>query len=233
MGSKLYIINLSGEKGSKRRVEVDPDLDFGGGRVERLDLSQLPEDKEPIVLYIVGHALPDEIFVNGVRVSEVELVKRITDARKNNSTLIIWDLCHARSFERNSSRGWGGSSHVLIFACQSYEEAWHSGPSTPLPRQTLFSIALKEAKNGASNDGGFRHWSALEEQLRGLLEPLQRPSIRFRKGSAPNVFGLGSKPAISKRPPSGRTPSHVAALRPRASIADVETPTARAAGRRR
>jgi hypothetical protein len=166
-------------------------LSFGGTTVRIEHPRDIPVDDGPLVLYIVGHARPDVLLVprgdgaTGI-LTEKELVETVLKRRRNNPTLIIWDLCYARSFETQRRASWAGKPYVHIFSCESFEESWHTGEKgwegAP-PRCTLFSLALEKAlADGAAT------WGELRDRVQILLGHVQHPRVLLPLG--PADFGL-------------------------------------------
>lgn len=201
MTARLYVLNLSD---SKKPLHTVPDLTFGGETKEITDPNQIPDDKEPLILYILAHAVPDALvspalqqFLTRMRkfTGSSELIPEdvfaafVKQRRGTNKTVIIWDLCFARSFEEIRA-GWVGMPYVHIFSCAAYEQGWHTGAATTPPRQTLFSMALKKAI-----ELGFKTWRDLESQLTEHLADVQQPSIPVHP--SPAEFGLAPPPALT------------------------------------
>jgi len=133
-----HLLNLS--TGAKN-LNVHPCL----GQPEAItDLANIPQKdrKEPLILYILGHAAPDELFVGDRKVEDTEIMNSIEKARTDAKTLLIWDVCFAKSFLNTSRQQPWPSNYVHMFACQRYERSWHQGGKR---NETTFSAVLCEA----------------------------------------------------------------------------------------
>jgi hypothetical protein len=198
----LCVLNLTK---APKRLNVDHLL-FADDTMRTDSPDKIPKSPEPLVLYIVGHAVPDTLLVpDGRPLREDVLVGKIKKRRGNNPTLIVWDLCFARSFEKIKEPGWAGKPYVHIFSCKEYEQSWHTGPTGDPQRQTLFSLAFQEAINE-----GFASWDDLDKKLTRKLGRLQRPSIvlplapgdfKLQPRAPENVIPL---PAAKKKAAAGR-----------------------------
>lgn len=192
MAPILCILNLSNASaGRGLRPIVDLPFDFPSIKTRFPEL--IPTDKNPTIVYVVGHAILDGIRMTEGRrpgqattLSEEAFAKTVQSRRQDNKTLMIWDICHAKSFLKIADRFWP-ANYGHIFACQEHERTWHTGSSTTPARQTRFSVELKEAL--AALDGKVSEWSALEKQLQKQLGRLQRPEIVAHE-LRPAEFGL-------------------------------------------
>jgi len=204
MPTPLYVLNLNNPKTPTEHLRLADGFFFGTNPdPDKIitDPRQIPRTGT-LILYILGHAIPDALvvpaldqFVQSRRAApggnsllpEQTFADFLIEQRGDNKTLLIWDLCFARSFEVNAGPGWTGKPYVHIFGSAAYEQAWHTGSTdkaTDPPRQTLFSRAFKEA----TMQGGFERWEELEVRLKELLEPVQHPKIVGQP--LPADFGL-------------------------------------------
>jgi hypothetical protein len=190
----LCVLNLtSSGQHSSTSLSVGP-LSFGVKRFPDIfDFKKIPAHQGPLILYIVDHAVPDALLVRRATGSPNDVIPEPTVAdavirrRRENPTLIIWDLCYARSFERIKGYKWSDKPYVHIFGCEAHEQSWHTGGGV---RQTLLSMALQ-----ASLNSGVRSWDTLENKLNDLLAPVQRPSIAMMNVRSTAVFGLAGRRA--------------------------------------
>ena len=221
MPVNLCVLNLSEEK--KRLEIVEPPVD---GSIEHTnDPNEIPDGEDPLILYVVGHAVPDALLLLSRRgvygssnniLPERAFAEVVKKNRAGKKTLVILDLCYAKSFADMSGGGWAGLPFALIFGCELYEQAWNTGPSASPARQTLLSIALDAAIRRGVPD-----WEALEKVLQESLGNVQHPSIPVTAGR-PSLsdFGWARQPstvAIAAAAPSGpstrrhRSKEHAAA----------------------
>jgi hypothetical protein len=193
MPANLYILNLSGDTPNKLAVG---DLALGGSVTLGTDPNQIPDTDEPLVLYIVGHAVPDALVLpegliptlcttlaipEGTNLLADEALAVVVQRRRGQlKTVIIWDFCFAKSFQNIGNGGWAGFPYVHIFGCEAHEQAWHAGE----PRETLLSIALTKAIAG-----GITTWEDLEGRLVEHLASVQQPSI-YPYQPNPVAFGM-------------------------------------------
>src|SRR5207244_1924485 len=141
----------------------------------------------PLVLHIVGHAVPNGLTptLNGKRLDETTLAAAITERRGNEPTLIVWDVCFAKSFLHVPRVRWG-RNYVHIFSCQAHERTWHNG--TNKRRRTLFSEVLKGAIRRPKDDP--LTWRSLQQGLREELDAIQTPEVHPMGNLTPQAFGL-------------------------------------------
>ena len=169
-------------------------LDFlsDAKHIERAD--EIPAGRviadDPIILYIVAHGVPNGVMNRRRLVDEKALAKKIIQRRRDAPTLIVWDVCFAKSFLQIKGLGdrWT-HNYVHLFCCEEYERTWQMGNATRPPGQTLFSKELREAL-GALGGQRLRSWTTLERQLQAQLWPLQTPSIHPKNGLQANRFVL-------------------------------------------
>jgi hypothetical protein len=208
MTAKLFVLNLNDPNAeTHQRLELAEGFFFNEKPKVSADLTEIPGDAEPLILYILGHAFPDALvtptltpFVQSKRtisgsngfVSEEDFAAFLKKVRGNHPTLIIWDVCFAKSFARMTGAGWADKPYVHVFSCESYEQTWHTGypkDASGSAPQTLFSIALKEA----TAEGPISTWDELATRLNQKLLPLQHPSIVLPNTPyrvEPAAFGL-------------------------------------------
>jgi hypothetical protein len=171
---------------------LPPDFLSHAKHIERAD--EIPVGRvtadDPIILYIVAHGVPNGVMNRRRLVDEKALAKKIIQRRKEAPTLIVWDVCFAKSFLQIEGLGdlWT-RNYVHIFCCEEYERTWQMGKATNPPGQTLFSKELREAL-GALRGQRLRSWTTLERQLQEQLGSLQTPSIHPKNGLSANRFVL-------------------------------------------
>jgi hypothetical protein len=169
----LCVLNLT--SGERQLTIVEPP--FVGAITRTSNPYEIPDLPEPLILYVVAHAIPDALNVvnshgNALSLTDQQFADAVTVQRKGKETLIILDLCFAKSFAETRGAGWEGIPNVLIFGCDSYEQAWHTGRVGDNPPKTLFSIALDAVLRS-----GVPNWAALESALVKSLSNVQHPSI--------------------------------------------------------
>jgi hypothetical protein len=154
------------------------------------DYRQIPTDVDPLVLYVVGHAVPDRLTAppapSGQRalIKDSDIATTILTQRGSKKTLVFWDCCNARSFLQSSKvTSWPGN-YVHVFACQGYERTWSSGGP---PRVTQFSTELSGAL-ALYGAGGPPSWASLSSQLNAQFAGLQRPEIYTTGSLTPKDF---------------------------------------------
>jgi hypothetical protein len=175
MTIKFCVLNLTKSVQRSRKELNIGDLSLGDATVPIERADDIPTDRGSLILYIVGHAVPDALLVPaGGTLPDDDLVGTIMRRRGDNPTLIIWDFCFARSFGKVKNRGWTKKPYVHIFSCQAHEQSWHTGPDPDHPFRTVFSLALQEVL-----DDGIEDWFDLKDKLQGLLGRVQHPSIRL------------------------------------------------------
>ncbi|HMI86332.1 MAG TPA: hypothetical protein VK550_19695 [Polyangiaceae bacterium] len=152
--------------------------------------SEIPgPDTDPLILYIVAHGIPNGVIREGIKVSDVSLAKTIRHHRRGAATLIVWDVCFAKSFLKVAHLGKWPSNYVHIFSCQAHERTWQvSGKGSQ--KQTLFSTELRAALGRLKTSGKAKTWGKLEEQLQTQLYPIQTPSIHPKNRSRLQHFDL-------------------------------------------
>jgi hypothetical protein len=149
-------------------------------------LSDIPDaaTSRQMVLYVIGHAIPNGLIgPDNAILPEAEIATAIQRRRGYAPTLIVWDVCFAKSLLDISGAPAWTSNFVHVFSCQPYERTWHLGPPSTTDdgsrppsgeRPTGFSIELASAL-GALEPGA--SWETLESALRERLFPVQRPEI--------------------------------------------------------
>ncbi|HMJ54956.1 MAG TPA: hypothetical protein VK540_22930 [Polyangiaceae bacterium] len=180
----ICVLNMSNDLSASQLV-----LGAVAGPEPIKDPAAIPET-DPLVLYVVGHAIPNGLFVTAApgaaatRVSEAVVAHAIAARRGNQPTLVIWDTCFAASFLAIPNFTWT-DNFVHMFSCQAHERSWHSGG---VDKVTLFSDKLKAALV-VCREAGACTWTALEDELRKQLGNLQTPQI-VSFGPAPSAFDL-------------------------------------------
>jgi hypothetical protein len=191
MSPILCVLNLSNAS-TGRGLSPVVDLPFDYLTMQTTHPELIPTDDAPTIVYVVGHAILDGIRMTqgkkpgeDVTLSEEAFAATVQARRQDNKTLMIWDICHAKSFLKIANRHWP-DNYGHIFACQAHERTWHTGPSTTPPRQTHFSMELRDALKALQ---GKVAWPALEDRLQKQLGRLQTPEIVARE-LTPAQFGL-------------------------------------------
>jgi hypothetical protein len=175
---------------SGSKLELDPA--FNG--FERLpDCGRIPKDGV-LTLYILGHAVPNQLLDRqGNILPEKDLAADIRKYRGSSPTLIVWDVCYARSFELIAQapiESWG-DNFVHIFSSQAYERTWRLPPDDKGKGISFFSTQLRRAIAAAAKADS---WAALQKQLREQYGDLQSPEIVANEKSTPSQFDLPSAP---------------------------------------
>jgi hypothetical protein len=180
----LYILKLSGPvRGAVHALMPDAALVSSSSDS---DLAHIPESDEPLILYVVGHAVPNGLIdANGVTLSEKDVAAQIRAKRDGKPTVIVWDVCYAGSFlDIEGCEDWR-DEYVHVFACQDYELTWHDEKGT-----TQFSQELQRAVAELKRKGDWT-WDMLEDTLQQQLGTLQIPDIvKCDHAPQPDKFGL-------------------------------------------
>jgi hypothetical protein len=185
----ICILNLT-HSDAQQNIQPAP-LSFGAPQTTIRDPGAIPNDG-PLILYIVGHAVPNGLLgdPNNRVLKEEDLATDIQRKRGSYPTLIIWDVCFAKSFLAIPRVDWS-NNYVHIFSSQSYERSWHTGQTAGKPpRQSIFSTELEGAIITCKREGTLT-WRALEGQLRAQLGQLQKPAISPQEGPPPQLFFPG------------------------------------------
>jgi len=157
----------------------------------------------PLILYILGHGVPNGVRSRGETISEAELADAIIERRGSAPTLIVWDICFAKSLmdvarlrtpasmkKRGPTCDWP-PTYVHIFSCEAHERTWQMGNGKRSPALTVFSKDLQAALGELVSASGFSSWRKLEKRLQDRLAPLQKPFIHPKDGIQPATFNVG------------------------------------------
>jgi hypothetical protein len=166
---KYHLLKLS-RGGSK--LEVDPALGAPEPVVRLADIPLRGSD-DPLILYILGHAAPDELFEGTQKLQDVDVAEAIENRRGDANTLLIWDVCFAKSFLNLQREKPWTTNYVHIFASQRYERAWHQGGDT---NRSIFSTALCNALQMLRHERQLS-WEGLTLLLNSHLGGLQTAEI--------------------------------------------------------
>ena len=171
--STICILNLS-----RPRIEPVP-FSFAGD-VLKIEDPQLIPDQGALILYVVAHGVPDGFLTGDAQpplIGERELFAAIRARRDEKSdTLIVWDLCFAKSFFSIPGLAWP-KNYAHLFACEAHERTWHTGPRTGgLAPQSVFSAQLERAILTCKQDHRLS-WAGIDQTLKALLGPAQTPSV--------------------------------------------------------
>jgi hypothetical protein len=198
MTTSIYVLNLSGSA-TPARLQLDPGLFplLGGSPSTIAAVGDVP-DKDALILYIVDHAVPNGLAVGGGGIlPEAVLAKAIRDQRKALPTLLIWDICFAKSFLVIPSIEPWGDNFVHVFSCAAHERTWHTGKAAAPPMQTLFSTELRKAMETLRLRGGSFEWAAVENELQSQLRPIQTPTVTPQTSLQPYQFQLCPQPSAT------------------------------------
>ncbi|HMJ57208.1 MAG TPA: hypothetical protein VK540_34300 [Polyangiaceae bacterium] len=177
---RYHLLNLSF---GKQRLSAEPLL---GEPVPVAAIDDFPEPSaEPLILYILGHAAPDELLEGDVARPDHSIATAIESWRGNASTLLIWDVCFAKSFLNIERDEPWNTNYVHVFACQRYERAWHHGGQQ---NHTIFSTALHNALEQFRNEPNHLSWDGLTLLLNANLGGLQTAEIEHWGGLTANDF---------------------------------------------
>ncbi|HMI86338.1 MAG TPA: hypothetical protein VK550_19725 [Polyangiaceae bacterium] len=133
-----------------------------------------------VILYVVGHGVQRGLVDGkGVIVEEEDVANEIKKLRNGHPTLIVWDVCFARSMLKigaSAQHSWP-ANFIHVFSCQPFERTWHSGPGAT-PARTVFSSVLCDvvAELDAQSKGLF-DWKQLEQRLQTEFGWTQKPTI--------------------------------------------------------
>ena len=190
MSMSFCLLNMSSPS---KRLNIDPAL---GQLVESINSTTDIPARDPLILYIVGHAVPDGLMVpggpddaNGTTISDAVVAEEIRAKRGAQNTLIIWDVCFAKSFLQTSGAQSWGPNYVHIFACQSYERTWNAGPSSSPSRKTSFSTGLQQTLANQTSQAPLS-WDSLNVQLNAHFAGLQTAEIYTTGTLRPSDFPL-------------------------------------------
>jgi hypothetical protein len=129
---------------------------------------------DPVILYILGHAAPDLLQVGSGLISDQEIARKIRESRGGAATLLIWDVCFAKTFLDTSPPGYLPPRCVHLFACQSYERTWKKNRNTNVSN---FSDALWQVLEQYRSIPGKLEWNNLTYALNSVLRGLQIAEI--------------------------------------------------------
>jgi hypothetical protein len=177
MKTSFYVLNLT----SPERTITTKLIGVAKSNEIRT-LSDIPGAEEApgrVVLYVVGHAVPNGLIgASGAVLPEADVATAIQKRRGYAPTLIVWDVCFAKTLLEITGAAPWTDNFVHVFSCQSYERTWHLGPASRLDsseeRPTMFSMQLTDAVRAL---GSGASWEMLESELRKRLSPIQRPEI--------------------------------------------------------
>jgi hypothetical protein len=183
MKTSFYVLNLTALNETTRNKKLTAKL-VGVDKANQISsLSDIPDvatTPGALVLYVIGHAVPNGLIgPNNAILPEADVAKTIQKRRQYSPTLIVWDVCFAKSLLEITGAAPWTDNFVHIFSCQSYERTWHLGPPSSLEsskdRPTLFSIELSAAVEALPVNAS---WEMLEAALQERLSPAQRPEIK-------------------------------------------------------
>ena len=206
MNTALSILNLSapdphrlapdGRFDDSARTIGSPG-DVSGGTAALDSPGQTPPGttEQFLILYVVGHGVQHGLIDSQERIlDEVDVAREIQTLRKGRPTLVIWDVCFAKSMlqvGKPSKGGPPGGMHleaplpkdanswpknfIHIFSCRAFERTWHNGRETS-PARTVFSTVLCEVVAELERRDRNFTWEQLEKKLRAQFR-VQQPSI--------------------------------------------------------
>jgi hypothetical protein len=164
------------------------------------EFDQLPKSG-PAVLYIAAHAVPNALRrKDGGLLSEEDLFKEL-EGRAGLPTLVVFDLCFAKSFSKIPSFPWP-ANFGLIFSCLEHERTW-SRDLDAKSRQSLFSEAFNTEVNLCIAK---RDFSDLQSNLVARFDGIQTPFVEASQALLREVFfgaaaSSGTTSASSKSAP--------------------------------
>jgi len=184
----LCILNLANSR-SPGRVDADINKFADLSAPNRIGTpGDIPVSDAPLVLYIVGHAVPNGLIdTNGDVLDEVELAKIIREKRDDKPTLIVWDVCFAKTFLQLADSGRWPDNYVHVFSCQEYERTWHAGKKDG--RKSFFSTAFRQA---CQEKTGKPTWDGIQERLREAFGSIQTPEVSYPRAYEPDLFKLAT-----------------------------------------
>jgi hypothetical protein len=182
----IYVLRLTRPSANKARILRSAIYDKANAKdilfQDIIDNKHQDFAKGSIILYIVGHAIPDGLFdETGKLLPEqvvAEAIKKVRDG-DGKSTVIVWDVCYATSFlhiddgASNDARKQWGANYVHVFACQDYELTLFRDDGTTQFSEQLVD-AVDQLNRLKSNDW---KWSDLEARLQEQFGTLQTPDI--------------------------------------------------------
>ena len=192
MSTALSILNLSAP--DPHRLAPDGRFDDAArtigspgdvsGGAAALDSSRQtpPETAEQfLILYVVGHGVQHGLIDSQERIlDEEDVARQIQTLRHGRPTLVIWDVCFAKSMlhvgkpSKGDANSWP-KNFIHIFSCRAFERTWHNGRGTS-PARTVFSTVLCEVVAELERKDRNFTWEQLEEKLRAKFR-IQQPSI--------------------------------------------------------
>ena len=123
MPTPLYVLDLNNPNTPAERLRLADRFFFGTNPdPDKIitDPRQIPTTGT-LILYILGHAIPDALVVPALTqyivsrqadpggnslLPEEAFAEFLIEQRGDNKTLLIWDLCFAKSFELNAGPRW-------------------------------------------------------------------------------------------------------------------------------
>jgi hypothetical protein len=194
MPTPICVLNLSpvNVRNYEMALEVDPQVLTRLSRaeprhiqnVDDIPLGEKPDD-EALILYIVAHGVPNGVMSGTRTIREAQLARQIRAQRGEAPTLIIWDVCFAKSFLDIPGLPAWPASYVHIFSCEAHERTWQKSNGTQPRARTLFSTELSAT---IAPGAQLQDWARLEQQLQRQLDPIQKPSIHPKNRLQPNSF---------------------------------------------
>jgi hypothetical protein len=186
MTATFTILDLSD---GQRRLAPIPG--FARGSTTIRSPEEVPSSTDPLVLYVVGHAVKHGLVDSSGRIRDEKevavTIQRLRAAPKK--TLIIWDVCFAESMLTDPNLSAWPSNFVHILSCRSFERTWHTGQTTDGLAYTMFSAVLQKAVDALASYGTFG-WTELERELQTRFDALQSPLIRPLDYGQPRDFEI-------------------------------------------
>lgn len=180
--TSICILNLSAPR-------IDPvPFSFADSVMKTSVPAEIPAG-EPLVLYVVAHGIPDGLLVGTppVQLSEAELVGAIKHRRGEVPTLIVWDLCFAKTFLNLDGVSWP-QNYAHLFSCEAHERTWHEGERAGgQAPQSLFSKHFEQAIQ-TCKQARTLSWPSLEEELQRLFGRIQHPTVSVPARYDPELF---------------------------------------------
>jgi hypothetical protein len=177
MPMTFTLLNLtSNPQAPSAKLEIDPRLGTPTSPVIN-DPASIPTD-DPLILYILGHAIPNGLMGPKGTIPEADLFAQIEQKRRGRKTLLIWDVCFAESFLVIAQQARWPDNYVNIYACQGYERTWNNGNLSHRNWESLFS---KELANALAKYDPLPppSWDDLQADLRQQLAGVQTPQIVY------------------------------------------------------
>jgi hypothetical protein len=156
-----------------------------GSSTPILALEELRGKAEPLVLYILAHAIPDGLKTGpNTLLDEATLVRELLHLRGQQPTVVIFDMCFAESFESIAQVTWP-DTFVRIYCCKKHERTWHTG-ETRERRQSIFSGHLNKTILECRQLGDY---SQLQAKLGKIYSGLQTPVINGSLAVLKGILG--------------------------------------------